>query len=156
MSAARTHTLHRAGAWSGPHETVSLSYDERFLRRKRLISDTGTVFHVDLSETVSLEAGDAFELPDGTRIAVTATPEALLEVRGPELARLAWHIGNRHTPCRIEADRLLIRRDAVLAGMLRRLGAQLREITAPFTPEGGAYGQGRTMGHAHGHHDHGY
>ena len=155
MSAPHTHTLHRAGAWTGAHETISLSYDARFLRRKRLVSDAGTVFHVDLPETVSLEAGDAFELPDGTRIAVTAAPEALLEMRGPQLARLAWHIGNRHTPCQIAPDRLLIRHDHVLAEMLRRLGAELREVTAPFTPEGGAYGHGRTMGHTHGH-DHGH
>lgn len=155
MTPPHCHILHHAGAWTGAHETVSLSYDERFLRRKRLVSDAGTVFHVDLSETVSLEDGDAFELPDGTRIAVTAAPEALLQVRGAQLARLAWHIGNRHTPCQIEPDRLLIRRDHVLADMLQRLGADVDEVTAPFTPEGGAYGHGRTMGHAHGH-DHGH
>ena len=154
MSAPRTHTLHRAGTWSGAHDTVALSYDERFLRRKRLISDGGTIFFVDLDETVSLKAGDAFALPDGSHVAVTAAPEALIEVRGPALARLAWHIGNRHTPCQIEPDCLLIRRDHVLADMLARLGAELADITAPFTPEGGAYGHGRTMGHDHGDHDH--
>ncbi|MEL6207055.1 MAG: urease accessory protein UreE, partial [Pseudomonadota bacterium] len=58
--------------------------------------------------------------------------------------------GNRHTPCRIEADRLLIRDDHVLADMLRKLGAGVRPLHAPFQPEGGAYGHGRTMGHDHG------
>ncbi len=156
MSAPSTQLLRRAGEWSGACDTVALSYEERFLRRKRLVSDGGRIFHVDLPETVSLEAGDAFELPDGSRIAVNAAPEALLEVRGAGLARLAWHIGNRHTPCRIEPDHLLIRHDHVLADMLARLGAELTELTAPFTPEGGAYGHGRTMGHEHGHahHDH--
>ena len=67
------------------------------------------------------------------------------------LMRLAWHIGNRHTPCQIEAGRLLIREDHVLEAMLRQLGATVTKVREPFTPEGGAYGHGRTMGHDHGH-----
>jgi urease accessory protein len=72
----------------------------------------------------------------------------VLVIRG-DLVRLAWHIGNRHTPCQIGADHLVIRADHVLADMLRGLGATVTETLAPFTPEGGAYGLGRTMGHAH-------
>lgn len=151
MSAPHTHTLRRAGDWHGPHETIALDYEARFLRRRRLTSDQGSAFHVDLAETVSLDEGDAFLLPDGRHVRVTAAPEPLLAVTGPALARLAWHIGNRHTPCRIEPARLLIRRDPVLADMLRGLGAQVAEVTEPFRPEGGAYGIGRTMGHEHGH-----
>jgi urease accessory protein len=67
------------------------------------------------------------------------------------LPRLAWHIGNRHTPCQIAADHLLIRADHVLEGMLRGLGAGVTPTMAAFAPEGGAYGHGRTMGHDHGH-----
>ena len=40
---------------------------------------------------------------DGSRIAVVAAAEPLLEVRG-DLARLAWHIGTRHTPCQLAGD----------------------------------------------------
>ncbi len=137
-------------------DRVTLGYDERFLRRKRLESAGGTAFLVDLAETTSLDDGDAFELEDGRLIAVSAAAEPLIEVRG-DLARLAWHIGNRHTPCQIGPESLVIRRDPVLAGMLRGLGAELVETTGPFTPEGGAYGHGRTMGHDHGPaHDHGH
>jgi urease accessory protein len=39
----------------------------------------------------------------------------------------------------------------VLADMLRGLGATVTPVMARFTPEGGAYGMGRTMGHDHGH-----
>ena len=66
------------------------------------------------------------------------------------LVELAWHIGNRHTPCQIEGGRLLIRRDHVMETMLRGLGASVSHACEPFTPEGGAYGHGRTMGHDHG------
>ena len=45
---------------------------------------------------------------------------------------------------------MLIRPDHVIAEMVRRLGGEVREVEAPFTPEGGAYARG----HEHAHHDH--
>ncbi|MEX5728195.1 urease accessory protein [Rhodovulum iodosum] len=137
----------------GADDTVTLSYDDRFLRRKRLVSDGGLAFVVDLAKTTSVEAGECFVLADGRKVAVAAADENLLEVRG-DLPRLAWHVGNRHTPCQIEADRLLIQRDHVIRDMLNRLGAEVAEIVAPFSPEGGAYGHGRTHAHEHGHTTH--
>ncbi len=144
-----THTLHRAGQWSGAYDLVTLTYDDRFLRRKVLTTARGERFLVDLPQTTSLNHGDAFELTDGRLIKVIAAEEPLIEITGPNLTRLAWHIGNRHTPCQIEPDRLLIQHDHVIRDMLAQLGATLRDISAPFTPEGGAYGHGRTHGHAH-------
>jgi len=114
-----------------------------------LTSDTGAKFLVDLEATTSLNNGDAFLLEDGRKIGVQPAAEALLEVTGDHILRLAWHIGNRHMPCQIEAGRLLIQRDHVIHEMLVKLGANLREVTEPFTPEGGAYGHGRTHSHAH-------
>ena len=63
-----------------------------------------------------------------------------------ELARLAWHLGNRHTDVQVIGERLRIRRDHVLEEMLRRLGARLTPVEAPFEPERGAYEH-----HAHDH-----
>jgi len=150
------YEIARAGSWHGAADTVTLDYEARFLRRKRLTTESGAAFRVDLPETVSLAAGDAFRLEHGRFIEVAAAPETLLQVTGPELTRLAWHIGNRHTPCQVEVGRLLIQHDHVLADMLARLGATVTHVTEPFTPEGGAYGHGRTMGHAHGPDDHGH
>lgn len=136
-------------------DVIALDYAGRLLRRKKLVSDGGLAFLVDLAETVSLDAGDAFVLEDGRRIGIRAADEPLVEMRGADLPRLAWHIGNRHTPCQIEPDRLLIAQDHVLEAMLAHLGADTRHVTEPFRPEGGAYGHGRTFGHDHGHsHDH--
>lgn len=134
---------------SAADDTVTLDYEGRFLRRKRLVSASGLAFLVDLAETVSLDPGDALQLADGRLIGVAAALEPCLRVEGT-LPRLAWHIGNRHTPCQIGADHLLIRADHVLGGMLRGLGAQVTPTMAAFAPEGGAYGHGRTMGHDHG------
>lgn len=134
-----------------PFGRVVLGYDERFLRRKRLMTEADEGFLVDLAETTSVAAGDCFELIDGRLVEVVAAAEPVLVVTGANLPRLAWHIGNRHTPCQIEVGRLVIRDDHVLKGMLAQLGATVTHAMEPFTPEGGAYGHGRTMGHEHGH-----
>lgn len=150
-----SQNIRRAAEWTDVFDTIELTYDGRFLRRKVLTSTQGTRFLVDLAHTTSLDHGDAFELEDGRLVEVVAANEELLEVTGADLVRIAWHVGNRHTPCQIEADRLLIQRDHVIRKMLHLIGAEVREVTAPFRPEGGAYGHGRTHGHDHGHvHDH--
>lgn len=142
-SAVRCHVHH-------PDDTVALEYDARLLRRKRLRAASGVDFMVDLAEVTHLDHLDAFVLEDGRTIGVIAAPEALIRIEG-DLPRLAWHIGNRHTPCEVHADHLVIRSDHVLHAMLEQLGATLTEIEGPFTPEGGAYGHGRTFGHEHNH-----
>lgn len=148
LPVAQTHL--KKGDWSGPAEICLLDYDGRFLRRKRLETVEGRPFLVDLAQTTSLEEGDALVLDDGTHVYVRAAEESLLRVTGPELARLAWHIGNRHTPCQIAGDHLLIQNDPVIGHMLEHVGATLTAVTAPFMPEGGAYGHGRTHSHEHG------
>lgn len=150
MSLPHVHHLTSAADLPPPTDVCELTYDARFLRRKRLETAAGGAFVVDLAQTVSVASGDGFVLSDGRVVQVQAAAESLLDVRGADLVRLAWHIGNRHTPCQIEADRLLIQRDRVMRDMLALLGAEVTEVTAPFTPEGGAYGHGRTHGHSHG------
>ncbi|MEP4197796.1 MAG: urease accessory protein UreE [Aliishimia sp.] len=144
---AQTYHDHAHGKAVGE---VCLTYDDRFLRRKVLQLVGGGSVLVDLPQTTSLDHGGVLVLENGGEITVTAAAEPLLDVRGDALHRLAWHIGNRHTPCQIEDTRLLIQRDHVIRDMLQRLGADLLEVTEPFTPEGGAYGHGRTHSHEHG------
>ena len=122
------HDIRRKAAIRpAPDDTITLGYEARMLRRKRLVSDGELAFIVDLAETVSLDEGDCFILRDGRQIEIRAASEPVLAITG-DLARLAWHIGNRHTPCQIGPDRLLIREDHVLEAMLRQLG--LSELVA--------------------------
>ena len=144
---ARRHLTR--GSWSGPAAAlVTLSYDDRLMRRKRL-DTTGGPLMVDLAQTTSLNPGDALQTDDGRLVEIAAAEEPVVLIRG-DLPRLAWHIGNRHTPCQISATHLTIRQDHVLEAMLTHLGAALTHQIAPFNPEGGAYGHGRTFGHDHG------
>ena len=149
MTIQSCRKIRKMGDWGNAYDQCTLGYDERFLRRKMLKTGREDRFLVDLPHTASLNHGDAFELTDGRLIEVIAAAEDLLEITGDDLTRIAWHIGNRHTPCQIEPARLLIQRDHVIRDMLEKIGASVREVVEPFTPEGGAYGHGRTHAHAH-------
>ncbi len=129
-------------------DSVVLDHEARFLRRRVLTAASGMRFLVDLPRTTSVDGHGAFVLEDGRSVGVVPADEALLEVKG-DLVRLAWHVGNRHMPCQVEPGRLLIQRDHVMRDMLERLGADVTAVNEPFSPEGGAYGHGRTHAHAH-------
>jgi urease accessory protein len=128
-----------------PWAVISLEAQERHVRRKLLsLADGGDVL-VDLDRTVKLEDGDCLVLEDGRLVQIAALPEELLEVRGRDashLTRLAWHIGNRHLEAQIEADRILIRPDHVIARMLEGQGATVSNTRETFSPEQGAYAHG--------------
>ena len=128
---------------------IELSYDERFLRRKKLTSYNGIEFLVDLKNTISLKKDDMFKLDSGLLINVRYKIEELLEIKGNNLMHLIWHIGNRHIPCQIEENRILIQNDKVIEEMILRLNGQTKVVLEAFDPAGGAYGIGRTHGHRH-------
>jgi len=137
------------GSWpeSEAVGTVTLDFDARHRRRIRLETDGAGTVLLDLDRATALGHGDGLRLESGGWIAVRAAPEAVAEIRPADaggLARLAWHLGNRHCPAEIHADRLYIRRDHVIEAMLRGLGATVTPVSRPFDPERGAY-------HDHGH-----
>lgn len=155
----RATTVRLAGTWdaSALRDSVVLDFDARHRRRIVMHGEAGLDFLLDLPEAVALADGDALALEDGGVVAVKAAPERLIEVRagaGLPLVRIAWHLGNRHLPTEILGDALRIREDHVILDMLQKMGARSELIEAPFNPEGGAYGQGRTQGHEHHHHGH--
>ena len=153
-----------AGDWDAgtARDTLTLDYDDRHRRRRRYTAEGDLSFLLDLPESAVLRDGDGLALEGGGFVLVRAAPEPLVEVTAetPErLARLAWHLGNRHLPTRLEAGRLLLRDDHVIVEMLRGLGAAVRQVSEPFDPEGGAYGEHNRQpshphGHGHRHHHH--
>jgi urease accessory protein len=153
LTLIRATSLIRADRWSGAaSDTVVLPYDDRHRRRIAMQGERGLMFLLDLPDATVLSDGDGLVLEDGRMVAVRARPEALLVVTGRgsrHLARLAWHIGNRHVPAAIGEDRILIRPDPVIAEMLVRLGGDIAAIEAPFDPEGGAYAEAHA---GNGHH----
>jgi len=147
----RASQILRAGAWRAADamDQVVLDADERYRRRIVLTAEHGTKFLLDLPEATALHDGDGLVRDDGTIVAVVAKPEPLVEIAAAgnaegaaALARLAWHLGNRHTELQIVGDKLRMRRDHVLEEMLVGLGASVTPIEVPFEPERGAYEHG--------------
>ncbi len=130
-------------------DTISLTYEERFLRRKKLTSDNGLEFLVNLPETKSLSQNQAFKLDNDELIIIKLKKEKLLEITGENLMQLIWHIGNRHIPCEIKKNKIFIQNDKVIENMIKKLGGKIKLVEQTFTPEGGAYGIGRTHSHKH-------
>ncbi len=170
----RARAVKMAGHWDsgGAIDQVVLDAHERHRRRVVLTGEAGTTFLLDLPRATALRDGDGLVLDGGGIVRIVGRPEPLIEIAAAgndELARLAWHIGNRHVEVQIVGDRLRMRRDHVIEDMLRGLGARLVPVEAPFDPEQGAYGEhprahdhsharGHDQGHAHHEHrhDHGH
>ncbi len=140
--------------------TLVLDYETRHRRRIRLTTDAGEDVLLDLPQAVAMADGDGLCLDDGRWLRVVAAPEALIEVRcdnASSLARIAWHIGNRHLAAEIRDGAIRLRPDHVIEAMLRGLGGGVEAVEAPFQPEGGAYGGPAGGSHPHGHgHTHGH
>jgi len=146
-------------------DTLTLDHDDRNRRRLALKGDGGLDLLLDLDKPTALADGDAVKLEDGRLVLIKAAPQSLIEIRAENplrLMRVAWHIGNRHTPAEITADAIYIEDDHVLAEMVRGQGCAMTTVTRPFQPERGAYDHGHAHGHehddacgcGHDHHDH--
>jgi urease accessory protein len=150
----RVIAIKPSGDWNtaAAIDRVTLDADDRQRRRIVLTGENGTQVLLDFDKPMTLRDGDGLVLQDGTVVLVAGMPESLAEIVATsprEFVRFAWHLGNRHTDVQIVGDRIRIRRDHVLAEMLRGLGAVVTSIEAPFDPQATV-----PHSHAHGPHDH--
>ncbi len=126
-------------------EALELPFEYRTKSRLRAKLKSGEEVGLFLPRGTILRGGMKLAAADGRIVEVIAAPEALLEVRcadALELARAAYHLGNRHVAVELGEGWLRIQADHVLEGMLAGLGATVTPVTAPFEPEAGAYSHG--------------
>ena len=157
-------TLNRhAGPGATAGDELHLPFELREKSRLRATLASGEEVALFLPRGGVLRGGDCLQSTDGRVVRIVAAPEPVLEVEchdALDLARCAYHLGNRHTPLEIVGRKpdghyvLRIRTDHVLAEMLAGLGAHSDPAMAPFEPETGAYAPA-AGGHAHPH-DHGH
>jgi urease accessory protein len=138
--------------------TVELDWDVRCKSRFDATDSAGRALGVFLPRGAVVRGGDVLVAEDGSLIVVKAAPQKVMVVRhcadhgSPfDLLRAAYHLGNRHVQLELQADRLLLEPDHVLADMLKQMHLLVSDDVLPFEPESGAYASG---GHAHGAHDH--
>lgn len=137
-------------------DTVLLDYARRSVAKVAVKGVKGTQIDIDLHAPARLRTDDLLELDTGALVEVVAAPEPLIEVRSTDvstLARLAWHLGDRHVPVQLLPNRIRAQREEVVEALLTSLGAKVVRIEAPFEPEGGAYETAHVY-HDHAHHGH--
>ena len=140
----------RAGEHAGPaSRELVLTFEQRSRSRLTATLTSGEPVGLVLPRGTLLRDGDRLVTDGGEVIAVRAAEEDVIDAHCDDaaaLARVAYHLGNRHASVQIGAGFLRFASDAVLAQMCERLGARLTERRAPFEPEPGAYAGGH---HAH-------
>ncbi|HVY05363.1 MAG TPA: urease accessory protein UreE [Burkholderiales bacterium] len=120
-----------------------LPFELRQKSRLRTQTTKGEEVGLFLPRGVVLRDGDCLQSEDGRVVKVTAKPEKVLQIGCPDalqLARIAYHLGNRHVALQIGNGWLRIANDYVLRQMVEGLGAVVVAMDAPFEPETGAYG----------------
>jgi urease accessory protein len=132
---------------------LALPFEERSKSRLRATLSDGREIGVFLPRATVLRDGDVLVCDDTQLVRVQAAAQDVMLIGASsarELARLAYHLGNRHMQMEIGADFLKLEHDAVLAEMVLGLGGTVMRAQLPFEPEAGAY-HTQTHIHAHSH-----
>jgi urease accessory protein len=139
---------------------LTLRFEDRRRSRMRARLDDGREAALLLPHGTILRDGDRLRASDGDEVAVVrAAAQSLSIVHSDEplqLARAAYHLGNRHIPVQLGPGWLAYEHDHVLDGMVAEMGLAVDTRVAPFEPEAGGYGRTSASGAApaHGHHHH--
>ncbi|WP_447554463.1 urease accessory protein UreE [Vreelandella sp. EE22] len=145
-------------------DTLTLPFELRIRGRLKAESDSGQTLGLFLDRGPVLRSGEGLKAESGEVIRVCAAIEPVVTARiAPNLplARLAYHLGNRHVQLALGEDAqggwVRFPPDHVLEELATLLGATLEHGEATFDPEPGAYNQVGGHSHGHGHsHDHGH
>jgi urease accessory protein len=135
------------------HTTLSLPIDQRTRSRLRVTLDDGRDAGLFLPRGKILRDGDLLQSSEGLVVQVRAAPETVSTVQCPDphaLARLCYHLGNRHVPLQITSRWVRYQHDHVLDDMVTGFGLTVQVEQAPFEPEAGAY-QSAADGPHHSH-----
>ena len=137
---------------------LKLPFESRQKSRLKTTLVSGEAVGLMLPRGDILRGGDLVTASDGRVIEIIAEPEKVLHIETKELAKIAYHLGNRHVPVQVGENFLRITEDHVLEEMVKKIGANVSHIEAPFEPEAGAYAGGHhqhdEMGHGGKIHDH--
>ena len=135
--------------------SATLNLETRIKSRLRITLDDGRDAGLMLERGQLIRGGELLSDEAGSEvIRIIAADEQVSTVRCADplqLARAAYHLGNRHVPLQIEAGFVRYQHDHVLDDMVRGFGLEVLVEQAPFEPEAGAY---QSAPHSHAHSDH--
>jgi urease accessory protein len=137
-----------------------LPFEQRCRSRLRVQLENGEEAGIFLPRGGVLRGGDLLLADDGRVIEVVSAEETVSTVRtddARQLARVSYHLGNRHVPLQVGFGWVRYQHDHVLDEMVQTLGLTVIVEHAPFEPEAGAYDSNSHRHHVHTHeHTHGH
>jgi len=133
-----------------------LPFERRQKARQRTRTTAGEDVGLHLPRGTILRGGDLLRAADGTLLEVVAAHEPVSTVfsrNSRQLARVAYHLGNRHVALQVGPGWVRYLADHVLDAMVVQLGLPVLHDDEPFEPEAGAYGS-HSHPHAQPEHEH--
>lgn len=132
-----------ASATSKTIDWLELEWEElnKKILRKRTAS--GMEIAISLENSGTLRYGDILFEDEDTLIAIRTKLEKVFVIKPrtmQEMGRAAFEIGNRHTPCIIDDNEILVRFDHTLTKLLNEIGVaydeEERRFKEPFKYKG--------------------
>ena len=137
---------HELAVSGTPSERLALTWESRRKSRLKALTESGTTVGLFLPRGTMLFAGSLVRAADGRIIEIVAAPEDVSTVSSPDsvlLARVAYHLGDRHVRTQVGPGFIRYRHDRAIDELVGDLGAEVVVEDVPFEPERG------TTDHAH-------
>ncbi len=116
-------------------EWIELGWEELSKRILRTETDYGTDIALSLDEEEPLQYGDVLFEDETRRIAVRTKMEAVIVIRPKDMTQMgkaAFELGNRHTPCLIDDNEIIVRADHTLNKLLDEVGVSYETTERRF------------------------
>ena len=140
--------VHELATEGAPTDRLPLSWELRRKSRLKTTTEGGESVGLFLPRGTILFEGDLVRATDGRILQIVAAPEDVSTISSPDavlLARVAYHLGNRHVRTQVGPGFIRYRHDRAIDELVRKLGAEVVVEDVPFEPERG------TKDHAHDH-----
>lgn len=129
--------------------SLTLPFESRQKARLHTKLDDGQEAGLFLPRGHILRGGDQLQAESGEVATIISANEDVSTVTSDDpyqLMRASYHLGNRHVPLEIKPTYIRYQYDHVLNEMIEHLQLSVKQESAPFEPESGAY--------SHSHHKH--
>lgn len=114
---------------------LELEWEELNKRILRKQTENGTDVAISLENGSHLHFGDVLYEDEEKLIAIRTKLEKVYVIRPKtmqEMGKMAFEIGNRHTPCIIEDDGILVRYDHTLEKLMDEVGVTYEQAERRF------------------------
>jgi len=139
--------------------TLTLPFEKRQKSRFRAKLNNGSDAGISIERGSVLRGGDLLQSHDGIIAKIISAKEEVSTIHcdnAHDLARAAYHLGNRHVSLQVGDTWVRYLKDHVLDEMVQGFGIVVKHESASFEPEVGAYHGGHSHNsenhtHKHGH-----